>query len=37
MRDLDRGFSKIAEPLHALKRKNADFVWGEINREPSTN
>jgi hypothetical protein len=22
-------FSQIAEPLHALKRKNARFVWGE--------
>jgi hypothetical protein len=24
-----KDFSKIAEPLHALKRKNAEFVWGE--------
>jgi hypothetical protein len=24
-----KDFSKIAEPLHALKRKNAAFVWGE--------
>jgi hypothetical protein len=25
-------FSQIAEPLHALKRKNARFVWGEAQQ-----
>jgi hypothetical protein len=25
-------FSQIAEPLHALKRKNAKFVWAEIQQ-----
>jgi hypothetical protein len=33
------GFSRIAEPLHALKRKNAKFVWGEAQQSafrPST-
>jgi hypothetical protein len=25
-------FSSIAEPLHALKRKNARFVWGDAQR-----
>ena len=25
-------FSLIAEPLHALKRKNAKFIWGEAQR-----
>jgi hypothetical protein len=25
-------FSQIAEPLHALKRKNARFVWGETQQ-----
>jgi hypothetical protein len=24
-----KDFSLLAEPLHALKRKNARFVWGE--------
>jgi hypothetical protein len=24
-----KNFSQIAEPLHALKRKNAAFVWDE--------
>jgi hypothetical protein len=24
-----KDFSKLAEPLHVLKRKNASFVWGE--------
>jgi hypothetical protein len=27
-RGLSIGFSQIAEPLHALKRKNTKFVWG---------
>jgi hypothetical protein len=27
-------FSRIAEPLHVLKRKNANFVWGMPNRRP---
>jgi hypothetical protein len=26
-------FSKIAEPLHALKRKNAKFEWGEKQQQ----
>jgi transposase InsO family protein len=26
------GFSQLAEPLHALKRKNAKFVWGEAQQ-----
>jgi hypothetical protein len=25
-------FSRIAEPLHALKRKNARFVWGDTQQ-----
>jgi hypothetical protein len=25
-------FSRIEEPLHALKRKNAKFVWGEAQQ-----
>ena len=28
-RKLIKGFSKIAEPLHALKRKDISFVWNE--------
>jgi hypothetical protein len=24
--------SRIAEPLHALKRKNANFVWGDAQQ-----
>jgi hypothetical protein len=28
-----KDFSQIAEPLHALKRKKAKFVWGESQRE----
>jgi hypothetical protein len=28
-----KDFSKIAEPLHALKRKNAAFVWDESQRK----
>ncbi|PNF29729.1 hypothetical protein B7P43_G12157 [Cryptotermes secundus] len=27
-----KGFSQLAEPLHTLKRKNAQFVWGEPQR-----
>lgn len=27
-----KDFSRLAEPLHALKRKNARFVWGEPQR-----
>ena len=27
-----KNFSRIAEPLHALKRKNATFVWGELQQ-----
>jgi hypothetical protein len=30
-RFIDR-FSQIAEPLHALKRKNARFVWGDVQQ-----
>ena len=28
-----KDFSKLAEPLHALKRKNATFLWGESQKE----
>jgi hypothetical protein len=30
-RFIDR-FSQIAEPLHALKRKNAGFFWGDVQQ-----
>jgi hypothetical protein len=28
-----KNFSQIAEPLHALKRKKAEFVWGEPQKK----
>jgi hypothetical protein len=28
-----KGFSQLAEPLHALKRKNAKFVWDQPQQE----
>jgi hypothetical protein len=28
-----KNFLQIAEPLHALKRKKAEFVWGELQKK----